>query len=135
MGSLIQLWLAIRPIKRIREARAAKRAEQAASSTAGALAASLSPESVVPATGGAAPIQQTAAPAAEGGIMGGLAQSMMRSVLKVFGAALVTWAVTHGMVDAGQTDALMVALETVVGGVLTIGGLWWSHRTHVGTAS
>ena len=50
--------------------------------------------------------------------------------MKVLGSALVTYAVTHGLVDAGQTDALFVALEAVGGGVLTIGGLWLSHRTH-----
>jgi len=107
--TLAKLWLTIRPIKRWKEHRAAKRAAENQVS-----------ENV--------PVE--AAPAAEEGDMSELGKSMLRSVMKVLGSALVTYAVTHGLVDAGQTDALTVALEALGGSVLTIGGLYLSHRTH-----
>lgn len=109
MGALIKLWLTVRPIKLLRERRAAKRAAE-----------NQLTENV--------PVE--AATAAEDGDMSELGKSMLRSVMKVLGSALVTYAVTHGLVDAGQTDALTVALEAIGGGVLTIGGLYLSHRTH-----
>jgi hypothetical protein len=128
MGALVELWLAIRPIKRIREARAAKRAAQAASSAAGGTATSLSPtESVAPATVEAAPI-----PEAQGddGMFSELLKSYARSALKVAGTAIATAAVTHGMFEPSSTDAIVAALETIGGGVAALLGLWWSHRTH-----
>ena len=105
--TLAKLWLTIRPFKRWKEHRAAKRAAENQVTE-----------------------PQEAAPTAEDGDMGELGKSMLRSVMKVLGSALVTYAVTHGLVDAGQTDALSVALEAIGGGVLTIGGLYLSHRTH-----
>lgn len=129
MGSLIQLWLAIRPIKRIREARAAKRA---ASAAAGATL-SVGESEVVspPATVETSTYSTPAAPVAEdSGMFGELAKSWARSALKIAGAAVATAAVTHGMFDPSNTDAVQMALETIGGGVATLFGLWWSHRAH-----
>jgi hypothetical protein len=53
-------------------------------------------------------------------------QSLLRSLLKVAGTA----AVTHGLIEAGQTDVLVTALEAIAGGLVTLGGLYWSHRHH-----
>lgn len=109
MGALFELWIAIHPIRRIREAHAAKRAAENQVS-----------ENV--------PVE--AAPAAEGEGMSELGKSMLRSLLKVFGAAVVTWAVSKGFVGTDQTDALAGALESIAGALAVIGGVWWSHRTH-----
>lgn len=128
MGSLIQLWLAIRPIKRIREARAAKRA---ASTAAGPALSSESAGQAQSATVETSPYSTPAAPVAEdGGMFGELAKSWARSALKIAGAAVATAAVTHGMFDPSNTDAVQMALETIGGGVATLFGLWWSHRAH-----
>lgn len=107
--ALLKLWLAVRPIRRIREARAARReAENQVS------------ENV--------PVE--AAPAAEGEGMSELTKSILRSVLKTLGAAVVTWAVTKGYVGTDQSASLATALETIVGGAAVAIGLLWSHRTH-----
>lgn len=99
--SLLLLWLKWRPIKRWRELKTARRA----------------------ATTGAA----TAA-GSDG--MGEIAQSMLRSAMKVLGTALITYAVTHSFIDAAQTDTAVIALDAVGGGVLTLAGLWLSYRKH-----
>ena len=131
MGALrdgVELWMAVRPFHRWKERREAKRA--AALAAAAGDTTSLSPtESVAAATVGATSPQ--AAPAAEDtGMFSELLKSYARSALKVTGTAVATAVVTHGLVDPSNTDALTAALEAIGGGVVTIVGLWWSHRTH-----
>ena len=108
--TIATLWLKIRPIRRWREARAARKAQEA-TLVAGQTT--------------------TAAPAAEDeGMFSELAKSWARSALKIVGTTIAAGVVTHGWVDGNSADSLNLALEAIGGGVLTIFGLWWSHRTH-----
>lgn len=119
MGALrdgIELWMAVRPFRRWKEHHEAKRAERD-----GATITALP----VSAESGAAASQD-----AQGDGMSELAKSMARSVLKVLGTAVATYAATHGIVDAGAGDMLYTALEIAGGGLATAIGLILSHRTH-----
>lgn len=52
--------------------------------------------------------------------------SLARTALKVVG----TIAVTTGVAEAGQVDALTTALLTGVGGIVTAIGIFWSIWEH-----
>lgn len=52
--------------------------------------------------------------------------SLVRTVLKIVGAALAT----KGVIDAGDVVTLSAAVEAVVGGVFAIVGVVLSHRKH-----
>lgn len=114
MGALelIKLWVAIRPFKRLKERRESKRAAAAAENQVS--------ENV--------PLE--AAPAAEDDGMSELTKSIIRSVLKTLGAAVVTWAVTKGYLGADQSAGMVTAIETIAGGASVALGMLWSHRTH-----
>lgn len=51
--------------------------------------------------------------------------SILRTALKVLGSALAT----HG----AQKAAALINSEDVIGLVLLIGGVWWSHCNHAPT--
>lgn len=119
--TLARLWIAIRPFKRLRERREAKRA-QAALSTASDHATVPSPEDAVLAMGGVTSLQ--------GDGMSELMKSMGRSALKIVGTALTTYATAHGLIDIGAGDAFTAALEAAGGAIITILGLYLSHRKH-----
>jgi hypothetical protein len=53
--------------------------------------------------------------------------TIIRTVLKIGGAALVT----HGVMSAADATAFQVAAEAIFGGVVTLVGIYWSHRTAV----
>lgn len=97
--AVAKLWLAVRPIHRLRERRRRKRLEQSS---------------------------ELIETEEEDSDMNDWQQSLLRSLLKVIGTA----AVTHGLIEAGQTDVLVTALEAIAGGVITCAGLWLSHRKH-----
>lgn len=110
MGALelIRLWVAIKPLKRWKEHRAAKRAAE-----------NQVTENV--------PVET---PPEDSGMFSELAKSWARSALKILGTAVAAAVVTHGWIDPASTDAFTVALEAIGGGVVTIGGLVLSHRKH-----
>ena len=99
-----KLWTTVKPFRRWRARRQAKRAGQT----------ELTSELIeVPEPG-------------EETFMNEWQQSLLRSILKVAGTA----AVTHGLIEAGQTDVLVTALEAIAGGLITCAGLYLSHRRH-----
>jgi hypothetical protein len=61
----------------------------------------------------------------EGSSMDETKLTIIRTLLKVAGAALVT----HGVMSAADATTVQVAAEAVIGGLVTIAGVWWSHRT------
>ncbi len=54
--------------------------------------------------------------------------SLVRTALKVVGTLLVAYA--GGKVGQGQVDALSIAIEGALGGILTAGGIFWSFWHH-----
>jgi hypothetical protein len=53
--------------------------------------------------------------------------TIIRTVLKIAGAVLVT----HGVMSAADATAFQVAAEAIFGGLVTLVGIYWSHRTAV----
>ncbi len=51
-------------------------------------------------------------------------KALLSGVLKIAGTALVA----HGYMDAADASVFATAAEAVIGGVITIGAMIWSHR-------
>jgi hypothetical protein len=53
--------------------------------------------------------------------------TIIRTVLKIGGTVLVA----HGVMSAADATAFQVAAEAIFGGLATLVGIYWSHRTAV----
>jgi hypothetical protein len=87
--TVVRRWLAVRPIRRIKEFRQRRKA-------------------------------------AKGENVDETKLTIIRTVLKFAGGALVA----KGFLDPADVPVLQTAIEATIGGLLTIAGVWWSHRTH-----
>lgn len=101
--TLARLWLLVRPIKRLKERRAAKRAAKHQW-----------------------PASEDESFNYQESVMSEGQLSMLRTVLKIAGTALAS----HGVLDAMDLPALQIAVESVAGGLIALAGIYLSHKKH-----